>query len=57
MKTLVKKIDSILKKEIEEFYADLIWIRRGIIPASKKFIISNPLFFVGILIGVILHLI
>lgn len=61
MKTLTKKIIkktySILKKELNEFYSDLIWIFRGFIPAIKKFLTSEPLFIIGALIGLIFYII
>lgn len=61
MKTLAKKIIKktyfILKKELNEFYSDLILILRGFVPTIKKFFISNPVFFVGVMIGIIFHII
>jgi len=61
MKTLTKKIIkktySILKKELDEFYSDLICILREVISAIKKFLTSEPLFIVGVLIGMILCII
>lgn len=56
-KKIIKKSHFVLKKELDEFYSDLILIVRGFIPAVKKFLTSEPFFTIGVLIGVLIGLI